>query len=66
MLLRLFNRLPRRIRFFVWRWLYPGYRCEWCIGQELSHGCYCLHAGCIAPCVDAGRVRAFLRGALRG
>jgi hypothetical protein len=55
MLLRLFNRLPRRVRFPVWRWLYPVSDGEWCLGREWHELCFCECCGCVAPFVEPGR-----------
>lgn len=28
---------------------YPIYECEWCVGQEKWHGCYCSAHNAFAP-----------------
>lgn len=50
---------------YVWRWisriLYPSYACQYCVGQEHWHGCYCGYYGAVAPGVGPEPWRVFLR-----
>lgn len=51
------------LRWRLYGLLYPGFECQQCVGQaqEYAHCCYCAWNGAIAPCVDAGPIRHWLR-----
>lgn len=35
----------RRLTYLAW----PNYDCEYCVGQEPQHGCWCAYHGAPAP-----------------
>lgn len=49
------------LRWKVGSWLYPGFKCELCVGQEESQGCYCAYYRAVAPNFGPERWRVFAR-----
>lgn len=52
----------RWLRNWVGGLAWPSYKCQFCIGQEPQHGCYCSYHECFGPSNPEGtRAQRFAR-----